>query len=149
MPEQKIVVATIAVAAISAVMVALVSSLLVTNTTLHNNGNVKSIGVDVYWDQACTNKTSSMDWGTLEPNVTRNVNVYIKNSGTAGAKLSMTTSSWNPTAASNYISLSWNCTNYVLQQGQIVGARLTLSVSSAISGISTFSFDITITGTES
>jgi len=148
MPEQKIVVATIAVAAISAVMVALVSSLLVTNTTLHNNGNVKSVGVDVYWDQACTNKTSAIDWGTLEPNVTRSVNVYVKNSGTAGVKLSMATGNWNPTAASNYISLSWNCTNYVLPQGQIVGARLTLSVSSAISGISTFSFDITITGTE-
>ena len=148
MPEQKIVAATIVVAAVSVALVALVSSLLTTYTTVNNNGTVKSIGVDVYWDLACTNKTSAIDWGTLESNTSKSVTVYIKNPGTAAAKLSMTTGNWNPTAASSQISLSWNCTNYVLQQSQVVGARMTLSVSSAISGISAFSFDITITGTE-
>jgi DeoR/GlpR family transcriptional regulator of sugar metabolism len=63
-------------------------------------------------------------------------------------KLSMTTNNWNPASALSYITLSWNSENYMLSGGSVVQAALTLSVSSTISGIANFSFDIIITGTE-
>jgi len=51
--------------------------------------------------------------------------------------------------ASSYITLDWDRDDYVLSSGESVQAVLTLSVSSSITGITSFSFDIVITGTES
>jgi hypothetical protein len=138
----------LAVASVGVVVTALVSALLLTNQTIPNTGNLKTIGVNVYWDAACTNKVSSIDWGTVEANSTKSFTIYIKNNGTAAEVLGMSTGNWNPTSASSQISLSCNCTGYVLAHGSVVGSVLTLSVSPTITGITSFSFDITITGTE-
>lgn len=148
MAMQKATLGTIAAVMIGVAAIALVSGLLATNRLVQNTGIVKSIGVEVYWDQACTNKTTSINWGTLDAGGVKTYNVYVKNNGTAAESLSMTTSNWSPASASSQISLSWNCSDYVLAHASVVGASLTLSVSSAISGITSFSFDITVTGTE-
>jgi hypothetical protein len=42
----------------------------------------------------------------------------------------------------------WNRAGYVLAVGASVQAVLSLTVSSSISGVTSFSFDITITGTQ-
>jgi hypothetical protein len=73
--------------------------------------------------------------------------VYVKNTGNAAVTLNMTTSAWSPSSASSYITLTWNQTGTVLQAGGVVTAGLTLTVSSSISGITSFSFNITISGT--
>jgi hypothetical protein len=148
MAMQKATLGTIAAVMIGVAAIALVSGLLATNRLVPNTGIVKSIGVEVYWDQACTNKTTSINWGTLDAGGVKTYNVYVKNNGTAAEMLSMTTSNWNPASASSQISLGWNCSGLVLAHASVVGASLTLSVSSAISGITSFSFDITVTGTE-
>jgi len=77
-----------------------------------------------------------------------NVTVYIKNIGTIPLVLNVTTDSWNPISALNYMRLIWNRESYVLSVGSVVQAVLTLSVSSNISGIASFSFNIIVTGTE-
>lgn len=148
MAMQRITIGMISVAAIGVVTIALVSGLLIANRSVSNSGSLKTIGVEVYWDQACTNRVSSIDWGTLEAGGTKSYTVYVKNNGTASETLSMMTSNWNPSATSSQISLNWNCTDYVLAHGSVVGAVFTLTVSSSISGIANFSFDITIVGTE-
>jgi hypothetical protein len=112
-----------------------------------NTGNVRAVGVGVYWDSDCTSNVTSIDWGFLEPGATVNVTVYIKNEGNIPVVLNMTTDNWYPTSASENITLSWNREGYVLNPGS-VQAVLTLSVSSDISGVREFSFDIIITGTE-
>jgi len=148
MAMQKATFGTIAAVMIGVAAIALVSGLLATNRLVPNTGIVKSIGVEVYWDLACTNRTTSINWGTLDAGGIKTYNVYVKNNGTAAEVLSMTTSNWSPVSASSQISLGWNCSNYVLAQGSVAGASLTLSVSSSVSGITSFSFDITVTGTE-
>jgi hypothetical protein len=120
----------------------------VATRTISNVGSMKAIGVGVYWNSGCTSAVSSIDWGVLEPGVTKNFTIYVRNEGNVQLKLSMTTSNWNPASASSYITLSWNRENYVLPAGSVVSAVLTLSVSSSISGVTSFSFDIIITGTE-
>ncbi len=147
MAMQKATLGTIAAVTIGVAAIALVSGLLVTNRMVPTTGNVNSIGVEVYWDLACTNRTTAINWGTIDAGGTRTFNVYVKNNGTAAEVLSMTTSNWSPASASSHISLGWNCSNYVLAHGSVVGASLTLSVSSSVSGITSFSFDITVTGT--
>jgi len=128
--------------------VATVFGAFVATRTISNVGSMKAIGVGVYWDSGCTNAVSSIDWGSLEPGVTKNFTIYVRNEGNVQLKLSMTTSNWNPASASSYMTLSWNRENYVLAAGSVVSAVLTLSVSSSISEITSFSFDIIIAGTE-
>ena len=128
--------------------VATVLGAFVATRTISNVGSMKAIGVGVYWDSGCTNAVSSIDWGSLEPGVTKNFTIYVRNEGNVQLKLSMTTSNWNPASASSYMTLSWNRENYVLAAGSVVSAVLTLSVSSSISEITSFSFDIIIAGTE-
>ena len=123
----------------------LVSSAIMNNKTVSSNGSVKGVGVGVYWNQACTNATSSISWGILDPGSNVNKTIYIRNEGNTAATLSMTTSNWNPTNASSYMTLTWNYGGQTLSVNQVVQVKLTLSVSSSVTGITNFSFDITIT----
>lgn len=149
MAVQKITEGTVlALAAAGIIAVALVGGLLAATQTVNNTGTVEAAGVGVFWDRNCTNKTSSIDWGILSPGGARSNTVYINNSGNVGLNLSMTTSAWVPSNASSSISLSWNCTGYVLSHASVIAANLTLSVSPSISDITNFSFNVTITGTE-
>jgi hypothetical protein len=121
---------------------------LVTTRSISNSGSVTAIGVGVYSDSACTNAVSSISWGALNPGAVNTYTVYIENVGTVPVTLSMTTGNWIPSTASSYMTLTWNQQNSVLQAGQVVQAVLTLSVSSSASGVASFSFDMTITGTQ-
>lgn len=128
-------------------MVASVLSTLTTNRTIPSSGSVKAVGVGVYSDNSCTNAISSIDWGMLEPGAAKNFTIYIKNEGNTAVTLSMKTGNWNPPSASTHIMLKWNREAYTLSAGSVISAVLTLSVSSNISGITSFNFEITITGT--
>ena len=124
-----------------------VSGLLNTSKVLQSSGSVKAINVEVYWDNNCTQVVNAVDWGTPDPGDDVNTTVYIRNSGTASMNLSLTTSSWTPAEAANYITLSWDREGFVLNADEVTQAVLTLSVSDMISGIVDFSFNIVIEGT--
>ncbi len=120
-------------------------TLVQTSRTISSAGSVIGIGVGIYWNQACTDAVSSINWGTIEPGASVYRTIYIRNEGNTAATLSMTTSNWNPTEASSYITLNWGYTGQTLSANQVLRIALTLSVSPDISGITNFSFDITIT----
>jgi len=122
-----------------------VLSTIQTNKTISNAGSVKGIGVGIYWDSACTNKTTSIAWGLLEPGSNKTATVYIRNEGNAVATLSKTAGNWNPSTASSYLSLNWNYSGQTLSVNQVLQTKLTLVVSSTVSGITNFSFDIVMT----
>ncbi len=146
MPQKGFVL--VLIAAVMGIMATSVAvSVLVTSRTIPNTGNITAIGVLVYWDSGCTNQTTSINWGTLDPNSTKSYTIYIRNNGTATEKLGMTINSWSPSSAQNYLTLSWNRENYVLSPSSTVSATLTLSVSSTVT-ITDFDFNIVITGTE-
>lgn len=150
MAVQKIQVgAILAIAMTGIVVIVLATSLLMAYQRVQNAGNVKAVGVGVYWDSDCTSNVTSINWGFLEPAETANVTVYIQNKGSMPVVLNMTTDNWDPTSASDNITLSWNREGYVLNTTvPVVQAVLSLSVSPDITGITSFSFDIIITGTE-
>jgi len=127
----------------------LAATLLTAYQRVPNAGNVRAVGVGVYWDSDCTNNVTDINWEFLEPGETASKTVYIKNKGSIPVVLNMTTDNWDPTSASDNITLSWNREGYVLNTTvPVVQTVLTLSVSSDISGVTNFSFDIIITGTE-
>jgi hypothetical protein len=149
MAERKISVGAVMAIAVTAVVLnVLAAGLLIAYNRIPNTGSVKAVGVGVYWDGDCTDNVTSVDWGFLEPGATSNVNVYIKNEGNVPVVLNMTTDNWNPVSASDYIALTWDRQGYVLDSNSVVQAVLTLSVSSGISEVTSFGFEIVITGTE-
>jgi len=116
-----------------------------TSRTFSNSGSLKGIGVGIYQYQNCTSPVSSFNWGTLDPGSKVNKTVYIRNEGNSPATLSMAASNWNPSSASSYMTLSWNYGGQTLNVGASIQVKFTLSVSATVSGITNFSFDITIT----
>jgi len=126
--------------------IAVVYALTSVSVYLSSVGTVKALGVGVYWDSACSQTVSSIDWGLAEPGAVKNVTVYIRNEGNAPVTLSMQTANWNPANSADYISLSWNYSGQTIGANQVVAVTLSLSISSNIQGITTFSFDIVVVG---
>jgi len=118
------------------------------NRTISNTGSVKGIGVGVYGDQGCTNTISSINWGISEPGSNVNRTVHIRNEGNTAAILSLTTSNWNPSNSSSYMTLSWDYEGQTLTVNEVRQVKLTLAVSPSTTGITDFSFDITIAANE-
>jgi len=126
----------------------MVMGTLLGQVTLPNLGTVKAIGVGVYWDSGCSNSVTSVNWGTVEPGSTNDVTVYIKNEGNTAATLSSTTENWDPSIASTYMSLTWDYGGQVIDVGEVVQVTLSLTVSDTIEGVTSFSFDIVIIGSD-
>jgi hypothetical protein len=119
------------------------------STTLSSSGSITtSANIGVYADSACTTSLTTIDWGTTSPGSSITRTVYVKNTGTGlSLTLSMTTSNWSPSGANGPITLTWNKESTVLAPGVSVAAVLTLSVSSGITGITSFSVQILVSGT--
>jgi len=122
-----------------------VLSAVTSNKTLTNSGSVTGVGVGIYSDLACTNPVSSINWGTIDPGSNVNKTIYVKNEGNTAVTLSIATSNWNPAIASSYLTLTWDYGGQTLTANQVLRTRLTLTASSSITGVTNFSFDITIT----
>ena len=136
----------IGVVAIVLASMAVVYALTSVSVYLQSVGTVKAVGVGVYWDSGCSQAVSSIDWGLADPGSVRNVTVYVKNEGNAPITLSLQTVNWNPAEAADYISLSWDYGGQAIGVNQVVAVTLSLSISSNIQGITTFSFDVVVAG---
>jgi hypothetical protein len=110
--------------------------------------SIKGFGIGIYWNPACTNRTSSLHWGLIQADSNNTISVYVKNEGNSAASLWLGTSNWTPPTALDYISLNWNYSGQVLGAGQVIPLELTLSVSPTIIGITDFSFTTIITASE-
>ncbi len=142
----------IAIAATGLILTITTSGVLNSSQTLSSQGSLTpietTINIGVYSDSACTQSASSINWGTLSPGGSTTRTVWIKNIGTGSAILSMTTSNWSPANVNQWISLSWNREGSSLAPNGVTQATLTLTVSSSVDGsITTYSFNIQITGT--
>jgi hypothetical protein len=140
--------AAIAIAATGLFMTLLTTGLLMSSQTLQSNGTVTAVNIGVYSDSGCTQNLTSINWGSIYPGNSTTRIIYVKNTGSLPIKLTMTTGSWMPSNANTYISLSWNRESTVLSAGQSIDATLTLSASSDAGNITSFSCNMTITGTE-
>jgi len=118
---------------------------LTRSLTLPSVGNVTGVGVGIYWDSGCSNVVSSIDWGVIQPGSTKNVAVYVRNEGNVVVTLSVQTKNWNPSTAPSYMTFGWNYGGQSINPNGVIPITLTLSVSSSIQGITSFSFDIIIT----
>ena len=136
----------ILLAFLSGFVVSIVISATQTSTTLSSVGTLKAVGVGVYWDSSFTNKTTAINWGTLDPGTQKSFTMYIRNEGNSAITLSQSTSNWNPSGSSNYLTLTWNYNGQTINAGANIQVTLTLTVSASITGVNNFNFDIIIVG---
>lgn len=120
--------------------------------TLSSTGNIQiqaTTGVGIYSNYQCTSELTSLSWGTLEPGETSTITCYIKNEGDTTIILSLETSNWSPSSASNYLACFWDYNGAQIAAGQVATVNLSLSASANTQGITNFGFDVTIIGSGS
>lgn len=121
-------------------------AILRTEKTLGGMGTIKSLGVNVYWDQQCTNSTNALDFGTMEPASSKNFTLYLRNEGNNPLTLSMTSENWDPSNATSYMLLTWNREGEQINPDEVLEFEVGLSVFQNVTGINSFSLDIVIAG---
>jgi hypothetical protein len=143
-PAAAVIALTIAALALTLTTAAVLSA----NQVVPLNGAINAVNLGVYSDSECTQTATALNVGSLSPGGTATQTVYIKNTGNIPETLTMTTGNWNPANANNYLTLSWNQQNTVLNAGQTIQATLTLTVAANTGSLTTFSCDVTLTGTQ-
>ena len=123
---------------------------------ISSKGNIQTPpNIGIYWDSNGTNATSSIEWGSVEPGLTKNVTVYIFNEGNGKAYLSLNTTDWEPANISRYMNLTWNYNGAAIYPDEAIKVTLTLSAASSPDFINYlitydvkgFNFDIIINAT--
>jgi len=104
--------------------------------------------LEVYYDSTCTQTSTSINLGAIAPGSSITNTIYIKNLGDKSLTLSLRTKNWDPSNADGPVALTWNLEGTVLSPNQTSAATLTLNVSPNIEGVTTFSFEVEISGTE-
>jgi hypothetical protein len=150
MTHRKMLVATIMILSFTMIALVLIAYAAINvSVSINSSGSIAvSPNIGVYSDSACTVQLTTINWGSPSPGATVSQTVYIKNTqGSTSLTLSMTTSNWNPTSANGPLTIAWNKQCTVIAPGQPAAATLTLTMSSSITGITTFSVQISISGT--
>jgi len=139
----------IALAVIALALTATTFAAVTVNSNVSSTGTIitPTPNIGVYSDSACTTAKSSISWGSLAAGSSTTQTVYVKNTGTAGMALSLSSNNWTPTNANTYITVSWDKQGQTLAAGQSTPAVITITVTSSITGITTFSNTITLSGT--
>jgi hypothetical protein len=146
------IIALVALVAIGGCLAWLTSGILQTQQNLPNSGKVADqvtggINVGVYSDAAATVNCTGLNWGTISAGNTVTRTVYVKNTGNTTETLSMIPSGWTPAAASSALTLGWNREGTQLSSGQTVAATFSLTVAEETGNLSSFNFNIAISGT--
>jgi len=142
---------TIAIIALTITALALTlttAAILSTSQNVPLTGTINAVNLGVYSDSACTQTITTLTVGTLNPGTTATQTVYIKNTGNIAETLTMATNNWTPTGADSSLTLTWNRQNTVLNAGASIQATLTLTAATNTGTITTFSCDVTLTGTQ-
>jgi hypothetical protein len=119
--------------------------------TIHNVGNFYAVGIAAYQDPACTENLTQINWGTVYAGNSQTYVAYLQNEGSTNLTLTLTYGNWVPSNAPNFMSLSWNYAGEVIAPGQVLTATFTLATIYApypAINFTSFSFDITVTGTQ-
>ena len=140
--------AMIAIAVTGLFLTMVTAGVLTANQIVPAGGEITAIGVGVYTDSDCTNNCTNIDWGTLAPGNSTDRTIYVKNTGSIPVTLSMTATGWTPSDANTYLTLTWNQEGHSLDAGDSVAATLTLTASTSAGNLTSFNFNVVITGTQ-
>lgn len=110
-----------------------------------NVSAVSSETFGVYWDGECTSSVDSINWGDIPPGSSKTATLFIRNEVDSAVRLSLETTDWTPSLASEHMSLDWNYSGGPLRPLDALPTTLSLSVSPNVTDDINFNFDIVIT----
>jgi len=113
-----------------------------------NYGVVKAIGISIYEDAGCTVPLTEIDWGLVSPASSVPYEAWLKNEGSVVVTVTMSVAKWVPSEASEYMSLTWSCEGVSVSVDGTVSCIFTLEIFEDVAGITDFSFDILLVGSE-
>ena len=113
---------------------------------IQNVGVIRTIGVDVYADAELTEILNVIEWGIVDPGENKSHAAWVKNTGNDAQKLVMWTEAWNPTNASDWMTLTWDYGDSWIQPNASIPVVFTLHVDSNIEGVTDFSFELWVKG---
>jgi len=121
------------VAIISVASTTLVSILLSESDSdvyLPSLGTIKTIDVEIYRDPDGENKIETLSWDEIKTG-TVNTTIYVKSVSNFIVTLNLNLTDWNPDAISDYITISWDYNETLINPGEIIPVTMTLSASSS------------------
>lgn len=138
----------ILVAALAVTIIVAAALVLVATRRIRNVGQIRGVGVGIYWDKQCTLPATEIDWGLLDPGDLAGVTLFFKNERNVNFTLTFEVGNWTPAEASTFLTFDWNYTDYVFTPEQVEPIQCTLYVALDIHDIYTFGFDTVFVATE-
>lgn len=139
----------------------------VTRLRVPTIGTIRTSGVEAYWNKELTNRTESVNWGTISPGASQNISIHLRSISNTEASLNLTSENWTfwksssdiaagPMSTTPYMNLTWNYDNTIVKPGEVLQVTLTLSVDGSsdfvefliANDVRTFSLDIVISTSE-
>ena len=136
------------ISTVSIFCVSLVHGMLSNSRRIPGKGEVVALDVEVYVDPDCTVVLDLIDWGRLYPGESRNTTFYVKLLGNTPSTLDLSTDNFLPIVAQEYLALTWDYDGHIVNPEDVLEAIVTLTVSSSIAGVESFSFDMIVAAYE-
>jgi hypothetical protein len=121
-PSKKTLLIVLMVATVTILLSSALSIWLneVTDLYIPSIGNVKTIGVEAYWDENIENKTEAINWDLIWLGSSKNVTLYLRSASNVETVLQLNTSNWNPKNISKYMILTWNYNGTPVQPSKVI-----------------------------
>ena len=108
-------------------------------------GTIQGEGVDLFYDSACTDNVTLLDWGDVIPGTETVWVLYLKNVGNVNGTFYVYTGNWSSPIADQYLTFSWNYTAGMIVEPDIaIPVEFVLACDPDVDNFKDFSFDILI-----
>lgn len=131
--SRKTLLLMVVVAVLSIAITSLISVMLSSyaNHHLPSLAVIKTIDVETYWDSQAQNKIDIIDWGEIEPGKSVNVTFYLKSVSNFDVTVDLVLTDWSPADITDYVSITWDYDDSVLEPGELIEVTMNLSASSS------------------
>lgn len=129
------------------VFVSTVIAVQVVSHLIGNDGNLIVSGVEAYFDSGCTIIADQINWGNMEPNDSKQVLIYVLNTGTTELSLTIYADGFTPTSLEPYLLFEAHyIEGKVLAPDEVYPVSLELTVQPNPPAEPNFSFTIHVEG---
>jgi len=83
-------------------------AVLTSSKRIPNTAQLKTVGIDVFSDPACTVPVLHINCDLIGPGETKDLQACIKNTGNSPITLALSTEAWSPSSAQSMPTLGWD-----------------------------------------
>ena len=131
--SRKVLVLMVIVAVVSIALTSLVSLMLSTYADhyLPSLAVIKTIDVEMYWDEDAQNKIDVLDWGEIQTGKSVDTTIYMKSVSNFDVTVELILTDWTPPEISDYVSITWDYDDSILEPQEVIEVTLNISAPSS------------------